>query len=90
MPPSKHWQTKKSGGTRLLGRTSPCTGPEAPYDSGGAGRRQLPTGRSGPAFFAAHAIVEEDEGKKKSNVNRSFYYFHFPFFEPVAYVIRPS
>jgi hypothetical protein len=53
----------RKAGHSPVGRTSPVQ-PEAPYDSGGAGRRQLPTGRSGPAF-RGHAIVEEDEGEEE-------------------------
>jgi hypothetical protein len=54
---------RQKAGHSPVGRTSPVQ-PEAPYDSGGAGRRQLPTGRSGPAF-RGHAIVEEDEGEEE-------------------------
>jgi len=54
---------RQKAGHSPVGRTSPVQ-PEAPYESGGAGRRQLPTGRSGPAF-RGHAIVEEDEGEEE-------------------------
>ena len=54
---------RQKAGHSPVGRTSPVQ-VEVPYDSGGAGRRQLPTGRSGPAF-RGHAIVEEDEGEEE-------------------------
>jgi len=55
--------SRQKAGHSPVGRTSPVQ-PEAPYESSGAGRRQLPTGRSGPAF-RGHAIVEEDEGEEE-------------------------
>lgn len=54
---------RQKAGHSPVRRTSPVQS-EAPYESAGAGRRQLPTGRSGPAF-RGHAIVEEDEGEEE-------------------------
>lgn len=58
-------QARQKPGHSPVGRTSPVQA-EAPHESEtrGGGRRQLPTGRSGPAFRAL-AIQEEDEGEEE-------------------------
>lgn len=56
---------RQKPGLSPVGRTSPVQ-PESPYEppDSRTGRRQLPAGRSGPAF-RGHAIVEEDEGEEE-------------------------
>jgi hypothetical protein len=56
---------RQKPGLSPVGRTSPVQ-PEGPYEQSDSrtGRRQLPVGRSGPAF-RGHAIVEEDEGEEE-------------------------
>ncbi|KAH7922538.1 Pkinase-domain-containing protein [Leucogyrophana mollusca] len=55
---------RQKGGHSPAGRSSPVQ-TENPYEpaEGRGGRRQLPVGRSGPAF--KHAIQEEDEGEEE-------------------------
>lgn len=55
-----------SAGIASGGKSSPIPAEPSPEPSdnrAGAGRRQLPPGRSGPAF--RHPIVEEDEGEEE-------------------------
>ena len=64
-PASGPSNARQKPGLSPVGRTSPVQ-PDSPYEPSDsrAGRRQLPTGRSGPAF-RGHAIVEEDEGEEE-------------------------